>query len=235
MVARQIQNAPSPAAVKKTSRKLLPKWSQELIHKRFNVMEDIMWEKARQCSQLNEKLLKSGKRKLVHNMESDPVWGFSEDGLGRNEMGKILIRVRECLLSSKSPSSYSLYITVPPSPAAPTQVKYSYASVVCQTKAVPVKHSKIHMVCVPSRTTCQSKQHNKVASKPVSKKPSLLVICNSNVRDLSAELNRLGASTIGYVFSGVTSNTTSKKTEGLHILNLTQYKPYFIFIMETLM
>ncbi len=53
-----------------------------------------MYEKSHQCKQFREKLIPSGMKKLVHNKESDTIWGFGEDGSGYDEMGKILMHPR---------------------------------------------------------------------------------------------------------------------------------------------
>ena len=100
--AREIYDAPSPAQAKTTAKRCLPTISKSWTEKMFDVMKEIMMEKAQQCKQFRDKLVNSGSKKLVHNMECDAVWGFGEDGLGRNEMGKILMCVRDCLKNVKT-------------------------------------------------------------------------------------------------------------------------------------
>ncbi len=70
-------------------------------------MDDIVWEKAQHCKDFKERLIISGSKMLVHNMEGDAIWVFGHDGQGRNKMGEILMRVRDCLLTRSIKSDIS--------------------------------------------------------------------------------------------------------------------------------
>ncbi len=96
--AQEIHNAPLPGKAKSLAKRYFKKCSPDWNNIRFTVMEDIMFEKARQCKQFRDALIASGNQKLVHNMESDLIWGFGPDGLRQNKMGQILMRVRDHLI-----------------------------------------------------------------------------------------------------------------------------------------
>jgi hypothetical protein len=100
VAAREIYDAPTPGLAKSIAKKHFGKCSSAWNNIKFRVMQDIMWEKAGQCKLFREKLMKSGAMLLVHNMESDPIWGFGANGHGCDEMGKILMRVRDRLVNA---------------------------------------------------------------------------------------------------------------------------------------
>ncbi len=98
--ADTILKAKTPGEAKVLSHRLIkdtkPHWDQM----RFQIMEDITIARAKQCPGFRSELLKTKGEKLVHNMESDSVWGFGEDGKGQNAMGVILMNVRSQIESS---------------------------------------------------------------------------------------------------------------------------------------
>ncbi len=185
--ATEIQDARTPAQAKAIGKSYFPSCSEKWVKIRFKVMEDIMWEKLQMCDEFKKRLINSGNKRLIHNMEGDVIWGFGHDGQGCDEMGKMLMRVKGRLqnLSNKT-------VDIP-------SAKRSYASVVNPTtKGDKTKQSP----CLGSE------------AQPVEQRkglePTLLVIGNSNVRGLSAELNSKGATTTGYVFSGAPSAAISQ-------------------------
>jgi len=81
---------------------------------RFEVMEQICTAKLHQCKALKAALRKSGQAQLVHNTETDPIWGCGPDFRGQNMMGRILMDVR------KRDAEYQLeYPALPASRAVP--------------------------------------------------------------------------------------------------------------------
>ena len=59
-------------------------------------MEEICTAKLRQCKRFREALILTGDARLIHNTESDSVWGgCGLDLQGQNMMGNILLEVRE--------------------------------------------------------------------------------------------------------------------------------------------
>lgn len=182
------------------------------MSQRFGIMEDIMWQKAQQCKQFKDKLVKSGAKCLVHNMECDAVWGFGEDGLGGNNMGKTLMCVRDRLLGQNLKDD-SMPHPCPEAQSRATTIQTRITNMTKYTRGS--KNSLMYSTICAKRTSSSlsegsTKQKNS-AIKDTTKKPTLLVVGNSNVRGLSAELNARGANTTGYVFSGTQSTSIRQK------------------------
>lgn len=62
---------------------------------KVSVMEDICWNKLLQHDYVQRKLMQSGNRLLVEDSPYDSFWGIGEFKDGRNELGKIWMRLRE--------------------------------------------------------------------------------------------------------------------------------------------
>jgi ribA/ribD-fused uncharacterized protein len=60
-------------------------------------MREAVEAKFRQHAELGELLLATGDAKLVEHTENDDYWGDGGDGAGRNELGRILMAVRDAL------------------------------------------------------------------------------------------------------------------------------------------
>ncbi|KAJ7837966.1 hypothetical protein B0H14DRAFT_2310687, partial [Mycena olivaceomarginata] len=66
-----------------------PDWDRMNIAK----MEIATWHKFSQNADIKQKLLETGDAELVHHTTND-LWGVGKDEKGRNELGKVLERVR---------------------------------------------------------------------------------------------------------------------------------------------
>ncbi len=62
-------------------------------------MEDIIRDKISTHPFIREKLIESGDRIIMEDSHKDSFWGCGEDFQGRNELGKVWMRVREELLT----------------------------------------------------------------------------------------------------------------------------------------
>jgi len=60
-------------------------------------MRDAVEAKFRQHDELRVLLLGTGDAKLIEHTDNDDYWGDGGDGSGRNELGRILMAVREVL------------------------------------------------------------------------------------------------------------------------------------------
>ena len=87
----------SSHSVKRTSVKWLPRPSSSWQTIRFAKMEEICHAKLKQCRAFRVALQQSTDFLLVHNTESDAVWGCGLDLRGKNMMGHILMSVRDQL------------------------------------------------------------------------------------------------------------------------------------------
>jgi len=74
-------------------RKLRRDWERVKI----GVMREAVEAKFRQHDDLRALLLETGDAKLVEHTENDDFWGDGGDGSGRNELGRVLMAVREAL------------------------------------------------------------------------------------------------------------------------------------------
>jgi len=61
---------------------------------KIEVMHEAVYAKFTQNPDLKEKLLATGDREIVENSPVDSFWGIGADGLGENNLGKILMEVR---------------------------------------------------------------------------------------------------------------------------------------------
>ncbi|KAH9932377.1 uncharacterized protein B0H18DRAFT_952470 [Fomitopsis serialis] len=63
----------------------------------IRVMDDILEAKFAQHLSLRDMLLKTGNTELIEDSTVDSFWGCGQDGQGRNELGKALMRLRDKL------------------------------------------------------------------------------------------------------------------------------------------
>lgn len=91
---KKIRDAASPREAKKLGRSaiLVQDWDQ----KRTDVMASLVKQKFTEHLDLKIKLLLTGKKELVQgNTKKDHFWGQDQDGIGENNLGKILMSIRE--------------------------------------------------------------------------------------------------------------------------------------------
>ncbi|MBL7142436.1 MAG: NADAR family protein [Candidatus Pacebacteria bacterium] len=64
------------------------------VKKKVAIMEDILRHKLNQNPYVMHKLLQTGKRKIVEDSPKDYFWGWGKKRDGRNELGKIWMKLR---------------------------------------------------------------------------------------------------------------------------------------------
>ena len=64
-----------------------------------DIMEELLRAKASQHSDIVDILRESADRMLLKNFDTDYHWGTGHDGSGRNQMGKIWMKIRSELVS----------------------------------------------------------------------------------------------------------------------------------------
>lgn len=74
-------------------RKLRRDWEAVKV----SVMREALDAKFEQHDDLRELLLSTGDARLVEHTENDDYWGDGGDGSGRNELGRLLMKVRDGL------------------------------------------------------------------------------------------------------------------------------------------
>lgn len=92
-VRQRIANLPTPGQAKRAGRQvsIRPDWEQV----KYDVMSEIVLEKFLTHSDLRQKLIDTGDEELVEgNTWGDQYWGVC-NGVGLNNLGKILMQVRK--------------------------------------------------------------------------------------------------------------------------------------------
>jgi len=80
LIARYIGNKTKPTLF----------WEENKI----KIMENILHMKIQQNSIVKENLLNTGLRPLIEHTKDDPFWGDNGDGTGKNNLGKLLTKIR---------------------------------------------------------------------------------------------------------------------------------------------
>ncbi len=89
----QIRNAPTAKEAKRLGRSvvLIPDWDQ----KRLDVMASLVKQKFTEHFDLKIRLLLTGEKELIEgNTWKDRFWGQDQNGIGENNLGKILVTCR---------------------------------------------------------------------------------------------------------------------------------------------
>ena len=97
--------------VKRIANELVPNPSDCWDKIKFSLMTEIITNKLYQCKRFREALSKTNGARLIHNTETDSVWGCGIDLKGRNMMGNILMDVRDII--------HTYQQEFPPLPSAP--------------------------------------------------------------------------------------------------------------------
>lgn len=93
----RIRHASSPLKARKAGqdRSLVPRDDWEDV--KLDVMRKALFAKFDQNQRLQRMLIDTGDEELVHESTSDHFWGRSLDDVGQNELGKLLMSVRDDL------------------------------------------------------------------------------------------------------------------------------------------
>jgi len=93
-IVEEIKNARSAKLAWALSQKYRPQIMPGFDDRKIEVMEDVCRAKLSQHEDVKEILLWSEGMSIIKNYP-DPFWGIGSDGDGRNEFGKLWIRLRE--------------------------------------------------------------------------------------------------------------------------------------------
>lgn len=94
-VQAQIRQAATPDEAFRLSRIYEAQVKDDWMEVRTAVMRFIVFEKFRQNPRLAHLLVSTGDKVLKEHSHKDDFWGDGGDGTGRNELGKILMEVRD--------------------------------------------------------------------------------------------------------------------------------------------
>jgi ribA/ribD-fused uncharacterized protein len=93
----EIRNANSPMLAASMGRDRKRKLRRDWERVKVGIMREAVEAKFRQHDELRAMLLATGDAKLVEHTDNDDFWGDGGDGSGKNELGQILMAVRQAL------------------------------------------------------------------------------------------------------------------------------------------
>lgn len=99
-VAAEILIAPSPWAAMQLERKHRDERRADWQEVKVGIMTELVRAKVTQNDDVKACLLATGNKQIVENSPWDTFWGIGEDGSGQNQMGKILMQLRDELRSN---------------------------------------------------------------------------------------------------------------------------------------
>jgi ribA/ribD-fused uncharacterized protein len=97
-----VRAANTPMLAARTGRDRKRKLRRDWESVKVGIMREAVEAKFRQHDELRALLLSTGDAKLVEHTDNDEFWGDGGDGRGRNELGRILMAVREALRRDES-------------------------------------------------------------------------------------------------------------------------------------
>jgi ribA/ribD-fused uncharacterized protein len=102
-VVEMIFKAKSADTAYRIAQKNLGKKFEDYRDRDLKNMESIVKAKLKQNPYVMHKLLQTGKRKIVEDSPKDSFWGWGADKKGRNELGKIWMKLRNGVVGSNGP------------------------------------------------------------------------------------------------------------------------------------
>ncbi|MBL0218701.1 MAG: NADAR family protein [Myxococcales bacterium] len=93
----EIRATKSPMIAARIGRDRKRKLRRDWESAKIGVMREAVEAKFRQHEDLRRLLLDTGDALLIEHTENDDFWGDGGDGSGRNELGRVLMAVREAL------------------------------------------------------------------------------------------------------------------------------------------
>jgi len=100
-IVKKIFNARSAHDAKKISEKYSDKATPDFCEDSNVIMEDIIKHKVKQNPYVMRKLMQTGKRLIVEDSPKDSFWGWGPNRNGRDELGKIWMKIRSEIMKKK--------------------------------------------------------------------------------------------------------------------------------------
>jgi len=98
----EVRKASTPMLAAQLGRDRKRKLRRDWETVKVGIMRQAVEAKFRQHDELRDMLLATGDAKLVETTDNDAFWGDGGDGSGRNELGRILMAVRDVLREEAS-------------------------------------------------------------------------------------------------------------------------------------
>ncbi|HEX5448212.1 MAG TPA: NADAR family protein [Candidatus Saccharimonadales bacterium] len=93
-IAKRILETPSPWAAMQIERQHKSKRRTDWQQVKISIMEELCRAKLDQNEDMRERLMATGIKNIYENSPWDEFWGHAQ-GKGQNQMGKILMKLRE--------------------------------------------------------------------------------------------------------------------------------------------
>lgn len=100
-LVNKIHRAMSADEARKMAKANADKFPENWDETKVGIMEDVCRNKLYQNPYVMHKLLQTGDREIVEDSPYDSFWGWGPDRKGRNELGKIWMRLREEIIASE--------------------------------------------------------------------------------------------------------------------------------------
>ncbi|OGZ57718.1 MAG: hypothetical protein A3F94_01760 [Candidatus Spechtbacteria bacterium RIFCSPLOWO2_12_FULL_38_22] len=94
-IVEEIFNARSAHDAQKIARKYEDKIDSDFYKKNLEIMQDILRHKLQQNPYVEKKLRQTGDKKIVEDSPKDNFWGWGAKRDGKNELGKIWMKLRD--------------------------------------------------------------------------------------------------------------------------------------------
>ena len=94
-IAALVLAAPSPWAAKQIEREHGNKRREDWEDIKVSIMTELLRAKVAQNQDVKDCLQKTGKKAIIENSPWDGFWGIGENGKGQNQIGKILMMIRD--------------------------------------------------------------------------------------------------------------------------------------------
>lgn len=98
-IKAEIQNAESPLKAYELGQKYKSSRKTNWDEIKVDTLQSIILEKVKQHAEVRDALIATGDEEIVEENPNDDFWGTGKDGRGENQTGKILMRIRNELLS----------------------------------------------------------------------------------------------------------------------------------------
>ncbi len=98
---KQVQKCPSPLAAWELAHKLKSQQRADWGDVKVAILTNIVRAKVQQNADVKTALVQTHSEKIVELNPNDSFWGNGSDGKGQNQMGKILMSVRQEFATSK--------------------------------------------------------------------------------------------------------------------------------------
>jgi N-glycosidase YbiA len=94
-LCQQIQQASSPELAAAIGRNPIHVVRKDWHELKTAIMYKVVFTKFKSHADLKKLLLSTGEELIIENSPTDSYWGCGPDGLGQNQLGKVLMQIRQ--------------------------------------------------------------------------------------------------------------------------------------------